>query len=469
MKKSWKMFLPLVICLALCMSLFTVSASAASKSTPGAVVKDDDGNWVAVDKKGNPVSSGWVSETWKDESTGKMQKSWYYVSSKGELVTGWQNVDGNWYFFEDQTDDTTKPWMYANSGKFGPAYFHVEGEEKSTNAFNTAKNFYWFNEDGTIGGQSGWKSFVTTDKDGNPYRAWFYVNSDGTVAKGWKDDAGNWYELGYDYPYGYVGTAEAVTGGKDKINITNYPNIWVDDVNGTLSPEDWKTLPAYWVNPDGTIVMNDWASFKDFEDFDPNKDPHRYWVFADEKGELVQGWNNIDGTWYYFGVLNPETEKPYEYTYHMQENTDLKMDGNVYRVGKLGALVTGWSENPESGNWNYFDPATGAEVQDQWKQIDGKWYYFDGADAVNDGFFEYDGDQYYLGKDGVMQTGWVAENPGEWYKFGDDGVQQFGWVEDGGNWYYLDENTGELAVNTWTPDGEYAASDGAWIAETPAD
>ena len=467
MKKSWKMFLPLVICLALCMSLFTVSASAASKSTPGEVKQDDQGNWVALDKNGNPVKSGWVGETWQD-AKGKTSKAWYYVSN-GELLTGWHNVDGNWYFFEDKTDDTTKPWMCSDSSKYGPRYIGVEGDTKSTKAFNDAKNFWWFNADGTVGGESGWKSFMTTDQDGNPYRAWFYVNSDGTVAKGWKDDAGNWYELGNDFTFHSDDNANAqlVTGDADKWNgWAKYPNLWVDYMNGKVNYEDVEKMPNHWVNPDGTVVVNDWASYMRET---PKGDQHRYWVFADEKGELVQGWNNIDGVWYYFGYPDPNTEKPYAGYYDMQENQNIKMDGNVYRVGKLGALVTGWAEDLyNDGEWNYFDPATGAEVQDQWKQIDGKWYYFDGDKAVHDGKFEYDGDTYYLGKDGVMQTGWVAENPDEWYKFGDDGVQQFGWVEDGGNWYYLREDTGELVVNDWV-DGEYVGSDGAWVPETPVD
>ncbi len=462
MKKSWKMFLPLVICLALCMSLFTVSASAASKSTPGSIVQDDDGNWVAVDKNGDPVKNGWVGETWKDEK-GKTSKSWYYVS-KGELLTGWHNVDGNWYFFEDNTSDTVKPWMCSDSSKYGPRYIGVEGDTESTKAFNNAKNFWWFNADGTVGGESGWKSFVTTDLKGNPYRAWFYVNSDGTVAKGWKDDAGNWYELGSDFvTYDVRQGAELVTGAPDGQNYSLYPNIWADA--GKFSQEDWDNLPVYWTNPDGTVVVSDWASYMGET---KKGDPHRFWVFADENGELVQGWNNIDGTWYYFGQVNPNNEKPYGY--EMAENRYLPMDGNVYRVDKLGAMVIGWAEDIyNEGEWNYFDPATGAEVQDQWKQIDGKWYYFDGANAVNDGFFEYDGDNYYLGKDGVMATGWVQDQTGgDWYKFGDDGVEQYGWVEDGGNWYYLSEDTGALVVNDWV-DGEYVGSDGAWVPETPVD
>jgi glucan-binding YG repeat protein len=360
--------------------------------------------------------------------------------------------------------------MWDNSAKWGPVYIPVEGEDKSTNAFNTAKNFWWFNEDGTVGGQSGWKSFVTigyNEKgEETPYRAWFYVNSDGTVAKGWKDEAGNWYELGNDFGFNYGNSSvELVTGRTDGNNIQMSPNLWVDEENGKFSDEDWYNMPRYWVNPDGTFVVSNWASRMGTTMRDGKEVPHRYWYFADENGELVQGWNNIDGTWYYFGTLNPEDEKPYGY--NMQENRDLNMDGVTYRVDKLGALVTGWSENAD-GNWNYFDPATGAEVKDQWKQIDGKWYYFEGADAITYGFFDYDGDQYYAGKDGVMATGWVADNPGEWYKFGDDGVQQTGWVEDGGNWYYLDpDNNGQLVVNDWV-DGEYVGSDGAWIAETPA-
>ena len=454
MKKSWKMFLPLVICLALCMSLFTVSASAASTSTPG-TVEQKDGKWVAVDKKGNEIKNGWVGETYKDEN-GKTQKAWYYVS-KGEVVQGWQNVDGNWYFFAD-TGRGAGPEMYSNSAKNGPLYLFDESNPnpesyKTADKFNAAKNAWWFNADGTVGGNSGWVSTVVVDKTEKPTRIWFYVNSDGTLAKGFKDDAGNWYEL--------ADLAMLLTGTADEYNTTIYPNGWIDIRNGK---EEWAKMPKYWVNPNGTMVVSDWASAMG-EDGDGQ--PHRYWFFADENGELVQGWNNIDGVWYYFGYPDPNTEKPYADYYVMQENQNIEMDGNVYRVGKLGALVTGWAEDLDNdGEWNYFDPATGAQVQDQWKQIDGKWYYFEGADVLHEGQFEYDGDLYYAGKDGAMVTGWIQDQTdGGWYNYGTDGVMQTGWIEDGGNWYYLDEN-GVAAQNEWV-DGEYLGSDGAWIPETP--
>ena len=47
MKKSWKKFLPLIICLAICLSLFTVSAFAvdAAQQPEIKIEKNEDGTW----------------------------------------------------------------------------------------------------------------------------------------------------------------------------------------------------------------------------------------------------------------------------------------------------------------------------------------------------------------------------------------------------------------------------------------
>ena len=61
-----------------------------------------------------------------------------------------------------------------------------------------------------------------------------------------------------------------------------------------------------------------------------------------------------------------------------------------------------------------------------WKQIAGKWYYFNGS--------------------GAMLTGW-AKIGGSWYYFASNGVMQTGWLKYDGYWYYLDSN-GAMLQNT---------------------
>ena len=65
--------------------------------------------------------------------------------------------------------------------------------------------------------------------------------------------------------------------------------------------------------------------------------------------------------------------------------------------------------------------ADGSYPASQWKEIDGRWYYFDAQ--------------------GYMATGWVQV----------DGV-----------YYYLDTRSGAMYANRYTPDGYWVEADGAW-------
>lgn len=72
------------------------------------------------------------------------------------------------------------------------------------------------------------------------------------------------------------------------------------------------------------------------------------------------------------------------------------------------AFAAGWTEEGQgSKKWRY-ETENGTQVINQWKQIDGKWYYFDTTGYMGTGWTKVDGKWYFLGDSGAM-----AEN-GEW-------------------------------------------------------
>lgn len=82
----------------------------------------------------------------------------------------------------------------------------------------------------------------------------------------------------------------------------------------------------------------------------------------------------------------------------------------------------------------------------QWHTVDDKTYYFDPETGVlHSGWLELDGNQYYIGKDG-LQTG-LLELEDALYCFDPSGVMQTGWYTLDGVDYYLDENG--VAVTGW--------------------
>ena len=78
----------------------------------------------------------------------------------------------------------------------------------------------------------------------------------------------------------------------------------------------------------------------------------------------------------------------------------------------------GWSL---SGNELLFEAAWHyAESRGEWKQIDGKWYYYENGTALRY-WQQIDGKWYHFNAGGAMDTGW-RKIGSEWYYFKDSGV-----------------------------------------------
>ena len=100
-----------------------------------------------------------------------------------------------------------------------------------------------------------------------------------------------------------------------------------------------------------------------------------------------------------------------------------------------GKLVTGWKQI--DGKWYYFE-STGV-MQTGWKQVSGKWYYLHTDGAMRTDWKQIGGKWYYFHTDGAMRTDW-KQIGGKWYYFHTDGAMRTGWKQIDGKWYYLYED-----------------------------
>ena len=132
---------------------------------------------------------------------------------------------------------------------------------------------------------------------------------------------------------------------------------------------------------------------------------------------FVSGGRTYAGEWAY--VHNP-------YAGDGQASTDW------FLFGQDGYMVTGWYQEPETGNWFYLheiSDGTLGHMYCGWHFMDGSWYYFN---QVSDG------------TKGRRLTGW-------------------NWID--GKCYYFDPSDGRMAVSGMTPDGFSVDDTGAWTVD----
>ena len=143
----------------------------------------------------------------------------------------------------------------------------------------------------------------------------------------------------------------------------------------------------------------------------------------------------------------------------MSEAGILRSEKGMKNVQTQSSITDGFHKN-RAGKWNYYKNSM--IVKNAWEQEDGRWYYMDASGRMASSCWqEVNGTWYYFDPDGALHDGWLLYH-GKWYYITDTGIAT-GYVdikdgEDSDSFYFYED--GRLAVNTATPDGRAADSDG---------
>ena len=142
--------------------------------------------------------------------------------------------------------------------------------------------------------------------------------------------------------------------------------------------------------------------------------------------------------------------KWYEYSDGTYENSGFKkIENETYYFTSNGYVKTGWLS--VNNNW-YFFKNSGCMVTSNWVGS----YYMDSEGKMKTNAFTPDG--YYCGADGVyVRNAWVKHNGNYYYMDANGLMKKNAWAGS----YYLGAD-GVMKTNTFTPDGYYVGSDGAY-------
>lgn len=180
----------------------------------------------------------------------------------------------------------------------------------------------------------------------------------------------------------------------------------------------FKSDSIWYYQKQGDLVKNDWLKYQG------------YWYFMDGAGGMIHGgWICSEDIWYYFkdsGIMMSNEWKFY------------------------------------NNRW-YYLKSSGAMASQEWVYIQGKWYYFESSGFMKKStWFFYRGDWYYLTDSGaLLRDDWFYYGDTWYYVKGSGAMASNEWIQVQGKWYYLD-SSGKMLRNTYTPDGDYVGSSGAW-------
>ena len=283
-------------------------ASVAAANAPGKVA--------ASEEEPPTIQTGWVKDG----------DQYRYFGEDGIALTGWQTIGDYSYYFDPDT------------------------QARVTGIQEIDGKLYVFS---VLGRQYRGPKFVKTAA-GN-----CFVNSDGTLLKGWRKYYGSWY---YFQDNGLMKTGKLILNGK-----------------------------TYFLDQEG-IRQTGWYKTKS------------YTYYLNKDGVAVTGWRTIGG-------------KRYLFTHNGVMKTGwYKTSGHIYYLGPKGNQLTGFRTIEGAKYYLLKD----GSVTKGWRRISRKWYYFKSCKAQT-GWLQLGSKKYYLDKNGVMVTGKKTID-GVVYRFNSQGV-----------------------------------------------
>ena len=338
---------------------------------------------------------------------------------------------------ENETSEATNTVdTYIEDGLYeenGEVYYYKDGEMVTNKivefeAEDGTTFAHYFDYDGTML-KNAYHYYVSGYDDNDDYFAGeIRVDDNGYLCTGWYSEDGYWRYYGEeDY---FLCTSEIIEDNGKQYYVDSYGNM----VTNTTVVKDGVTYVA---NSTGVLSVKDMTDKTEWV-----KSGEDWYLYVD--GELVkENYYEYSGKTYYFDQEG-----------RMETGIFEDKTGKRCMAEPSGAVITnptkGWNKSSEADIWYYINKDSSI-VTDEFKEIDGKLYYFeyDGVMKTGD-FYIYDSETGTSKRYYADENGKITRN--DWYQAGVD-------------WYYADAN-GQKETNKWI-DGTYYLNElGAMVRGT---
>lgn len=380
-----------------------------------------------------------------------------YTKEDGSFAIGWQEIDQEMYYFNEQGILQCDQWIdnhyvgfdgrMAKNQWIQDRYVDDNGLWQENRWVNNGKWLYRYG-DGTYA-QNKFEVI-----NGSTY----YFDADGYMVTGWSAIESNWYYFnasGCMVTNAWVGNYYL---GSDGVMARN---TWIDnvyvDASGLRQQNGWIYNGRWWYRyGDGSYPASK---------FDVINGSTYYF---DKSGYMVTGWKSVESNWYYFNASGCMVTNTWVGDYYLDFDGKMAISQwiNDRYVGQDGA----WDKSKElyvmeqdSLGTRFVNQRTLEYEKDGWIKIKSGSYYVDSNGYALVGTQILEDKTYHFDENGKLITGWYMENE-HTYWLDTNGQKVLGWKFINSIWYYFDSNTFEMACSGWQQVGSgmyYFLSDGS--------
>ncbi|MCY7064996.1 N-acetylmuramoyl-L-alanine amidase [Streptococcus oralis] len=185
-------------------------------------------------------------------------------------------------------------------------------------------------------------------------------------------------------------------------------------------------------------------------------------VDVQEDKPKKEGWYQENRHWRFYQDDKPALNwKQIQGKWYYFDQDGNRLHSTIYKgyaFDQDGVMVENSWTNLDN-QWYYAD-SSGRLAQNTWKKINGSWYYFDQTGSM---LSNTSVDGYLLTNSGAMaEKGWIKLDQNWYYVTPSSRISQDKWEKINGSWYYFDKNGVMLSQTTI---GAYLLGDSGAMAE----